>query len=116
MFAIALLTLAAATGPVDSNAILIVQGRPSIRVGLAGYELRREQDIRELKMKIGKAANRVCVHGYGLSLYVEVVACVQGAVGNANQRLGEIVASGGFAAPLATNIAVAVPAEWGRAK
>jgi UrcA family protein len=101
-----LLSLAAATGATDSNPIIVVDDRPSIRIGLDGYDLRREQDLRRLDRKIRWAAGRVCVRGYGVALYLERVTCVKGAIDGANQQLSQIIATSRPAVPLAATIGV----------
>jgi UrcA family protein len=106
MFALVLLSLAAATGSVDSNPIIIVEDRPSIRVGLAGYDLGREQDVRQLKLKIRWAAGRVCVRGYGVSLYLERVECVKSAVADGDRQLSQLIAQSQSGARLAASISV----------
>jgi UrcA family protein len=106
MFTLMLLSLAAATGATDNNPIIIAEDRPSIRIALAGYDFAREQDVRRLKLKIRWAAGRVCVRGYGVSLYLERVECVKSAIADGDRQLGQLVAQSQSGVPLAASLSV----------
>jgi UrcA family protein len=104
MFSPFLLSLA-----IFSNApgpVIVVDERPTIQIMLANYDLERPGDVKRLKREIRWAADRVCIHGYGLSMYLESVACVKTAVTDANSQLATVLAQYRSGTPLAGAIAV----------
>ena len=96
MFSILLLALATGSAP---DPVIVVEGRPTVSINVARYDLRQEQDVRGLEARIHGAADRVCIRGYPVAFYLERVACVKSAIAKGNQQLSR-VAKGQSSAPL----------------
>ena len=94
MFSIYLLGLAAATG---SAPVIVVDDRPTISIDLARYDVRQPGDRRLVEARIHAAAKRVCIRGYGVSIYFERLACVKSAIAEGNRQLDKAVAKNGSA-------------------
>jgi UrcA family protein len=103
MFSILLLGLAAVAG---SDPVIVVDDRAMISIDIVGYDLRQAADTRRLERRIRQAADRVCVRGYGVAIYLERVACVKSAIAEGDRQLREHVAQRGSGAPLASTIAI----------
>jgi UrcA family protein len=88
---------------------LVGDGRPAIHLSLTGYDLGQDEDVRDIKVQIRRAANRVCVRG--ASLYLETVACVKSAVSDADQQLNKLLARDGPDSPIVASISVSVSAK-----
>jgi UrcA family protein len=106
MLNLLLLTIAAATGAVAGDQIIVVDQRPTIRLNLSTYDFGREDDLRLIKHKIRRAAGRVCVRGYGGALYLERVECVKSTVAAADRQLSHLVALAPSDASLAATITI----------
>jgi UrcA family protein len=87
MFSILVLGIAAAVG---AEPITVADDR--ITIGIGGYDLRDEQDVRRVQGTIRRAANAACARGYRLALYEERVACVKSAIAGGNTQLKRILA------------------------
>jgi UrcA family protein len=98
MFNILLLGIAAAAG---SEPIVVVDERPTITIEMARYDFRQTGDMRRLEARIHDAANRVCVRGYDVSVYLERVACVKSAIADGDRQVRDLVAKS-RSAPLTT--------------
>lgn len=85
--------------------IIVVDERPTIQIMLADYDLTRPADVKKLKRQIRWAADRVCIHGTGLAMYLESVPCLRSAVADANAQL-RAVAQHPSRPPLASAIVV----------
>ena len=105
------LALAAAAAAGTGERIITVDGRPTIHLGLTGYDLLRPDDLRRLKRNIRTAAREVCRRSYRDATYSEVVSCVKVAAAEGEAQLGTIVAHNSTASPLPAAIAVSAPAN-----
>jgi UrcA family protein len=110
MFSAMLLSLAMGIAAPAGEHSIIVNGQPAISVLLGGYDLSSVDDMHRLNRRIGTAARKVCSHEYGDASYLERVACVKGAVENADVQVRSIRARGPLAA-LTAAIAVSIPRD-----
>jgi UrcA family protein len=102
MFSILLLGFAAAIGP---QATVTAEAQPTVGINLAGYNLREDQEVRRIQLKIREAAKYVCARGYGAAIYDERVACVKSAIADGDRQLDRIVGRVGLGPSLATTAA-----------
>jgi len=104
MFTPLLLSLVMISGP--SEPVIVVDERPTIQIILADYDLGRPEDVRRLERKIRWAADRVCIGGSGLAMYLESRPCLEGAVADANSQLTIMLAQHRSGTLVAGSIAV----------
>jgi UrcA family protein len=110
MFTPMLLSLAIAASPAPQH-IIVVDDRPTVTIALADYDLASARDVRKLRGKIRSAADRVCIHGSGLAMYLESVPCLKSAVADADAQLDTVVANRGSSATMGATIAVSAPSN-----
>jgi len=108
MFTPILLSLAMATTS-HPGEIIVVDERPTIRLDIGTYDLSKSDDLKRVESKIHWAADRVCVRGYGF--FAERVACVKGAIGDADRQLSKMLAQHPTATSLTATIVVGAPAK-----
>lgn len=91
--------------------LVVIDERPTFRILLAKYDLSRPEDVRKLKRKIGWAADRVCVRGYGPSFYLESVECVKSTVADANAQLAKLLGKPNTADMVGAMVVVSAPSN-----
>ena len=109
MFTPMLLSLAVVVGPPEPT--IVVDERPTIQIMLADYDLTRPGDVKKLRREIRWAADRVCIHGPGLAMYLESRPCLNSAVADANAQLGAVLARRGSASLTGATIVVSAPSK-----
>jgi len=108
MFTPILLSVAMAESG-HSGEMIVVDDRPTIRLDVGKYDLRKADDLKRVESRVHWAADRVCVRGFGL--FAERVACVKGAILDADAQLNAMLARIPSTTPLTTTIAVTTQAK-----
>jgi UrcA family protein len=109
MFTPLILSLAMISG--EPEPIIIVDERPTIQIMLADYDLTRPDGVRRIERQIRWAADRVCLRGGGLAMYLESRPCLTDAVAEANAQLATVLARRGAANLAGAAIVVSASAK-----
>jgi len=111
MFTALLLSFAINGAGPASEPIVIVDERPTVQIMLANYDLARPEGVRQLERQIRWAADRVCIRGSGLAMYLESRPCLTDAVAGANAQLATVLSRRGTANLTGAAILVSAPTK-----
>ena len=89
MFTAIFLSLAMSAAGVEPD-VIVTDEAPTVVIPLASYDLSRPSDVERLKLRIHAAARSVCDRSYRGVMYLETVACVKGAIADAEAQLGQV--------------------------
>jgi UrcA family protein len=109
MFTPLLLSLAMISG--EPEPVIVVNERPTIRILLTDYDLARPEGVRKLERHIRRAADRVCIRGSGLAMYLESRPCLTDAVADANAQLATVLSRRTSASLAGAAIVVSAPTK-----
>ena len=101
----------AAAAAAETDRPIIVDGVPTIRIGLADYDLSQRADVRRVERRINWAANKVCKRQFNGSINIEIVVCARLAIADARGQLEQQLARRRSGEQQVASISISFPAR-----